>query len=299
MFDVSCFVRRCMLMASVVFCFSVRAQALQTINDDLRVNGDFDERGKSTLRDTLTLRKLSGTAVPTVDFKDAGGFLKGRIFANTTTGEAGLNLTTIGTNPIISIKNDGTVTLNDDTTIVGSANITADLTVGGDAQFSSLNKGDMSILNTYSYTLGNIINFDQIGDNPGSNISGIVPGYVVPVAGYYMVSIGLTSNNLTITEVTLSSPVCQVEIVKNSTVVFQAYQPIVNVGSLNHHALTGMVRAEAGDVLYASYTAWAVRLNGSFGSVTGTADLLGDADGISSFMRVHYLSTAVVEQQPL
>lgn len=296
MFDGSWFIRCCMLMATAIFCFSVRIQALQTINDDLLVIGNFDEQGKSTLRDTLTMQQLSGMDVPFVDFEDVNGTLKGRIFANTAESEVGLNLTTTDTNPIICIKNDGTITLNGDTAVIGNADITVDLKVKGDAQFASLNKGDMSILNTYSYTLGSKVNFGQINDNPGGNIniSGIIPGYVVPVAGYYMVSIGLTSNNLIISEITLSNPVCQVEVVKNNTVVFRAYQPMVTTGSLNHHTLTGVIRAQVGDMLCASYTAWAIKLNGSFGSVAGRANLLGGTGGIASFMRVHYISSAVI-----
>lgn len=300
MLDISCFVRRCMLVASVVFCFSVHMKATtQVINGNLQVTGTAEVKGIQTNRSTLILQKSSGTGVPTIDLKDSGGLLKGRLFANSNVGESGISLTTIGTNPIISIKNDGTVELNDDTAIIGNVEIAGSLNVSGDLQNAVVNKGDMSLLNTYSYTLGNIINFDQINDNPGNNISGIVPGYVVPVAGYYMVTIGLTSNNLAISELTLSSPICQIEIVQNNTVVFQAYQPIVTVGSLNHHSVTGIIRAQAGDVLQASYTAWAVKLDSSFGSVAGSVDLLGDADGIASFMRVHYLSTAVSSQQPL
>jgi len=283
------------LIASTIFCFSINIDA-QIVIGNLQVTGNttldgtLEVKGASELfRSNLTLQKASGTGSPLFDIKQSDGTLKARIFGNTTTGEKGFNVSIDGTNPNISIDNGGNIALLGDTEVSGPLHVEGALNVLGDTQFASANKGTMFLSTGYTYTLGNLIDFDSM-ENPGT-IGGDPLTYIVEVAGDYLVTVRLTSNNLTTTEGILSAAICQVEVVKNDTVVLCAYQSSVSPTSENHHALSGVIRANVGDTISASYTAWAIKLNGSLGEVAGTINLIGDEDGILSFMRVNYLSS--------
>ena len=286
------------LIASTIFCFSINIDA-QIVIGNLQVTGDTTLDGtllvkgaSETFRGNITLQKASGTGCPLIDFREASGSaLKARLFANPTSGAKGFNISLDGTNPTLGVNDNGSIDLNGPTKVVGGLTVPSGfVTFSDDTQFASANKGTIFLSTSYTYTLGNLINFDSI-DNSGSIVGGDPLTFMVPVTGDYLVTVKLTSDDLMTTEGILSAAVCQVEVVKNDTVVLCAYQSSVSPTSENHHELSGVIRASVGDTISASYTAWAIKLDGNLGEVAGTINLVGDENGLSSFMRVNYLSS--------
>ena len=93
-------------------------------------------------------------------------------------------------------------------------------------------------------------------------------------------------SNLTTTDVFTGTPMCEISIKRNSDVVLSAFQPMLTFGNVCRHALSGTIRLTEGDEVSTSYTMFTTS-----GAITGTIELAGDEDGISTYMNVHYLSS--------
>lgn len=282
-------VRLCLLSS---FLFSA-IQAESLLDCDLHVSGNvrfdqqFENKGSSLLRDVIILQKESGSGTPYIDFKEASGTEKCRIYANTNAGEQGLVISRDGVNKDISIENDGSIFLNGPTSVDGDLQVAGDLVVMGNSQLETTNKASLFLSSNYTYTLGDAITFDQAFD-PGSNVNGTPFAYIVPVSGFYIVTIRICASNLQTGESLTGTPVCELEVVRNSDKILTSFYPIASFGTDFKHSIAGVVRFTQGDSIYACY-----RMHSPMGPINGTVDLAGDVDGLSTYLTIHYLSTDV------
>lgn len=291
MFDMSKFLPRCAFGVSVAFCLFVCVNAESLLDGDVRISGnttldqDVEIMGSTLHRNSLILQKESGAGAPYIDIKEDGGLLKGRLYGNPTTGQQGLSLSLDGVNPCIVINDDQTIELGAATTVDGDLIVSGNLIVSGDSQSATPNTGDLFLSTNFTYTLGDPISFDQIID-PGSHITGSPYVFVAPISGYYLVTVRAMGSNLTTTDVFTGTPMCEISIKRNSDVVLSAFQPMLTFGNVCRHALSGTIRLTEGDEVCTSYTMFTTN-----GEITGTIELAGDEDGISTYMNVHYLSS--------
>ncbi len=171
---------------------------------------------------------------------------------------------------------------------------TTDLCVKGNIKHCMKYKAYLSITGVpvNPYTLGTVIDFDTIEDDPNGNATiGAGAKYTAPVNGYYMVTFGSGLNSILPGGPVLSGiPVTRPQVIVNGTPILKAFDSFLSFdGPFQNSVLSGLIYLEAGDVVQATLEIYYIDPVTGIGSYAGNVDL---ASGITNtYMIVHYLSS--------
>lgn len=149
---------------------------------------------------------------------------------------------------------------------------------------------------TYSantvYTLGSIVNWNIVLDDPNGNIALAPFYYTVPVSGYYMASFHVDSTTLAGVGVIVGTPVGRLQISVNGNPLTKDLAPCLSFSDLQSSTLTSLVLLNAGDVLTMKYDVLVVDSILGLIPYVGTVVIQGNGSfpGQSGF-GIHYLSS--------
>lgn len=147
------------------------------------------------------------------------------------------------------------------------------------------------------YTLGSFLNFDNIVDDPNTNVS-LIPNtsYTAPVSGYYTMSFKVNIDQLVSSNgPILGIPVANPEIYVNGLLVREAFSPFLSFFNTQKVLVDSLITLQAGDVVTMKYNV----LAGSGAQVLGTVNIIGQGieDGNSLF-KIILLSALNAGQNP-
>jgi hypothetical protein len=170
---------------------------------------------------------------------------------------------------------------------------TSDLCVSGTARINEV-CGNFRAFAEYSttstlYTLGDLLNFDNITDNPNGNLTTGPTQYTVPVNGYYIISLAIHQLDIFPTGAVLGTPTSVLTVYVNGVSQRSSYFPYLTFNSEQDSSLSALIRLKAGDLVTAAYTNLVVNQAVGTINIAGTAEIQG-GDG-SSFFAIHYLSS--------
>lgn len=207
-----------------------------------------------------------------------------------------LDLSTSLCSPLLSAPNvcAGNVTTNSlSSSTVCSSNVNATLgtfqslvsnevCLPGSTRIADLlNCGKYRATTSYSvntvYTLGSLVNFTAIIDDPNNNITLSPTTYTVPISGYYILTFKfnvtnlLPSNGLPI----LGAPIATPEILVNGSVDRESYSPWLSFNNQQRSVLTSLISLKAGDQITMRYNVLALDSSSGLSNVAGTVDVVG------------------------
>lgn len=141
-----------------------------------------------------------------------------------------------------------------------------------------------------SYTLGDDLNFDNVIDDPNSDVS-LPFAYTAPVEGYYLVNAHVSQRDLITPSPVLGAPTAVLQLVVNGQVVRSLMTSFMSFSNHQQSNMTGVLRLMAGDVLTVRYIVNRLS-DAGFVPVDGSVTI---EDGLqSSEIVIHYLSSACV-----
>jgi len=143
------------------------------------------------------------------------------------------------------------------------------------------------------YTLDNIINFDDVLDDPNGNISFAPTAYNAPKSGYYIVTLQVDANSLVPADGNpiLGSPIAHVEILVNGITAREDFKPFLTFADIQRNTLTALISVKAGDKVTARYSVHALDQSSGFINVAGTVNLVANGTDSKTLFKIHYLST--------
>jgi len=177
--------------------------------------------------------------------------------------------------------------------ICAQALSTSDLCVSGNARINQI-CGNYRAWAQYSvnttYTLGSLLNFDNIIDNPAGNLTTSPTAYTAPVAGYYTLTLSIHQLNLTPNAgIILGAPNAVLTVYINGVLQTQSFFPYLTFNPEQNSTLSSLLRLQAGDIVTATYNVLTVDPTSGVVNVAGTAVIQG-GNGASLFA-IHYLSS--------
>ena len=129
------------------------------------------------------------------------------------------------------------------------------------------------------YTLGSIINWDVLFDNPGGHAS-LIPyaHFTAPVAGYYMVTLQVdVSNILPVSgKPLLGLPVANPQIYINNVLYREVFLPFLSFVNSQASTISTLVKLAAGDELTSKYDILYLDEVTGFGKLVGTVVINGN-----------------------
>lgn len=140
------------------------------------------------------------------------------------------------------------------------------------------------------YTLGDIIEFDTIVDDPNNDII-LSPftTYTAPRSGYYTVNLNIVTADLDGPTVISGIPVSQPEVLVNGVRAVLSRFSFLSFSNLQYSAITGLMRLNAGDVVSSRFKVIVQDPNTGEAEYPGTVTLK-DGVNATSFL-IHYLSS--------
>jgi hypothetical protein len=143
-----------------------------------------------------------------------------------------------------------------------------------------------------NYTLGSIVNFDTILDDPNNNITFAPTTYTAPKSGYYMVTLQIDQYNLVTAGPILGLPVGNAQILVNGIVYREGYTPYLSFFNNQKTTITGLISLKAGDKVNSVYKLLTIDQFAGVQDITGT--VIVDGTGVeanNSIFKIHYLSS--------
>ena len=147
--------------------------------------------------------------------------------------------------------------------------------------------------NQVGYSLGNIVSFDTVVDDPNGNILQAPTRYIVPRSGYYVVTLQLDELSLrsALGEVIAGIPVAKPIIEVNGVSVAEQYVPFLSFSTTQKTHFSGVLRLLAGDVITIRYNILVLDQVTGLQNFVGLADFLGNPLFTASKFVIHYLSS--------
>ena len=136
------------------------------------------------------------------------------------------------------------------------------------------------------YTLGDIINWDTIIDDPNGNVS-FSPNtyYTAPYSGYYLISVQIDQFNINGVKPIIGIPVTNIGIEVNGIPNLQTYVPYLSFHDAQQGNSSSLIHLTAGDVVTAKYNVYV--MTDSFGFSPYVGQVTIDS---TSFFKIHLLS---------
>jgi len=189
-----------------------------------------------------------------------------------------------------------TITINQDLNahdICSQTISTNDLCVSGSARIKQI-CGTYRAWAQYSvdttYTLGDLLNFDNIVDNPDGDLTNAPTVFTAPVPGYYMLTLSIHQLGISPdTGIILGSPTAILSIYINDVLQTKSYFPYLTFFNEQDSTMSSLLRLQSGDKVTAVYDVFTVdQVMGAI-SVSGTAVIRGGSG--ASLFAIHYLSS--------
>ena len=152
-------------------------------------------------------------------------------------------------------------------------------------------RATMTFSGNFNYTLGDIVDWDTILDDPNGNIS-FVPNsqYTAPYSGYYTILLQLDQDNLQGSDVILGTPVANLEVLVNNQLFRQTFVPFLTFHNEQKATVSGLLSLQAGDVVTCRYKVL-VMTDSGFTDYVGNVNILGTgAEENGSVFKIHLLS---------
>ena len=143
-----------------------------------------------------------------------------------------------------------------------------------------------------TYTLGDIVDWDTILDDPNGDIV-LVPNtaYVAPRSGYYAIMLQLDQDDLQGADPVLGTPVANLEILINGTLFRQTFVPFLTFHNEQKATVSGLLSLKAGDVVTSVYRILVMKDGVGLDDYTGTVNILGTgSEENGSVFKIHLLS---------
>ena len=154
-------------------------------------------------------------------------------------------------------------------------------------------RATMTFKSNVLYTLGSIIEWDTILDDPNGNIS-LVPDstYTAPKSGYYIVTLQLDQNNIVGANQIVGVPVANLELLVNNKLFRQTFVPYLSFHNEQKANISGLLSLNAGDKVTAKYNVLVMNDVTGFTNYVGTVNVLGTGvEENGSVFKIHYLSS--------
>lgn len=140
------------------------------------------------------------------------------------------------------------------------------------------------------YTLGSLILFDTVDDDPNNNISqGVYTTYTVPRKGYYLISLEIPFNNLQGPTIT-GAPTAAPTIFINGATALTVNQTLLTFSTNQIATISILTMLEAGDILTTALNLYVIDPTLGLIPYVGTVSLLGQPGTNALNFAVHYLS---------
>jgi hypothetical protein len=181
------------------------------------------------------------------------------------------------------------------------------IAINGTLEHCTPYKAHLSLSTTTVYHLGDEINWDVILDDPNGDVIAGPTRYVVPKTGYYLMTLGVTANQLeddNSNDVIAGIPVVRPEIVVNDIRTVKAMKTFLSFGSeFQSSVLSGVFPLQAGDEVTCRYRVFHIDALLGITPFDGIVDLQGFGSqgqpDSNTYFIIHYLSSfCPVDQQP-
>jgi|GEM_PF-3378663 len=169
---------------------------------------------------------------------------------------------------------------------------TNDLCVSGIARIEEV-CGNYRAFAQYSadttYTLGALLNYDEILDNPDGDLAASPTTFTTPVSGYYIISLAIHQLSIAPVGPVLGVPTAVLTVYVNGVAQRSSFFPYLTFNSEQDSSLSALIRLNVGDLVTATYTNLVVDQTLGTISIPGTV-VIGGGTG-ASFFAIHYLSS--------
>lgn len=162
----------------------------------------------------------------------------------------------------------------------------------GTLEHCGLYRATVTFATNKTYTLGDVINWDTILDDPNGNIV-LAPStaYVAPRSGYYTILLQLDQDSLEGDEPILGTPVANLEILINGNLFRQTFVPFLTFHNEQKATVSGLLSLKAGDVVTSVYRIFVMKDGVGFDDYDGTVNILGTgSEENGSVFKIHLLS---------
>lgn len=153
-------------------------------------------------------------------------------------------------------------------------------------------RATMTFAANQSYTLGDIVEWDTILDDPNNNIS-FIPNaqYTAPLSGYYTILLQLDQDNIQGADVILGTPVANLELLVNGTLFRQTFVPFLTFHNEQKATVSGLLSLNAGDVVTSRFRVLVMADGVGLTDYVGTVNILGTGiEENGSVFKIHLLS---------
>jgi hypothetical protein len=174
------------------------------------------------------------------------------------------------------------------TTSLSSTNVCVNGNIEHCTAFKAL-VGFAALLTTY--TLGDLISFDTIVDDPDSDITSNPTQYLVPISGYYIVTLQAMISDISGTNIIAGIPVSVPTIFVNGVKRLDSHTAFLSFSNIQNSTVSGLLRLQAGDVITTAYDIIVLDPINGLSNYVGTANLIGTPNISDSYFSIHYLSS--------
>jgi hypothetical protein len=170
---------------------------------------------------------------------------------------------------------------------------TSDLCVSGLARIEQV-CGNYRAWAQYSvdttYTLGSLLNFDNIVDNPDGDLTAQPTVFTTPVPGYYMLTLSIHQLGITPNSgIILGAPTAILSVYINDVLQTKSYFPYLTFFNEQDSTMSTLLRLQSGDKVTATYNVFTIDQVVGAMNVAGTAVIKGGSG--ASLFAIHYLSS--------
>lgn len=153
-------------------------------------------------------------------------------------------------------------------------------------------RATMTFATNQTYTLGSLINWDTILDDPNNNVS-LSPNttYTAPVSGYYTLLLQLDQQDIQGALAILGVPVANLQLLVNGVLFRQTYIPFLTFSNSQKATVSGLISLKAGDVVTSAFNVLVMQDSVGLADYVGTVNIIGTgSEENGSVFKIHLLS---------
>lgn len=150
-----------------------------------------------------------------------------------------------------------------------------------------------------TYTLGSLVNFNSILDDPNSNITSFPTTYTVPIAGYYFAQFKFNISSIITSDPILGIPVANPQLFVNGVLHNELYSSFLSFFPQQKVILNVLLPLDLGDKITMSFNILTLDPTNGVVNVVGTASVFGDGSNVdTSSFTVDLVSVSCSVQAP-
>lgn len=173
-----------------------------------------------------------------------------------------------------------------------NACITGTLTAGkGFLQCSSY-RATVVFTQDTPYTLGDIVDYNLIVDDPNNNVTLNPFTYTVPVSGYYILTTQIDQTNLQGVNPIIGTPIANLTVKVNGNTFRDTFTPYLAFHNGQDITVTTLISLNAGDLVSVVYNVYVMDDTNGFTPYVGTVLITGNgSEDNATMFKIHYLSS--------